>query len=141
MRGLSGEHFKLVCLDGRKKIIETVDLPLIKQDVNLAQPLRVIIETAITNKARYFIVVHNHSSGDPKPNQNDLDISRNMVFAGMIIQIRLLDHVIFGEDSFFSFANEGLVEQYEEEFRDLKLHGTLEAKRRLERARKAAGKD
>lgn len=59
----------------------------------------------------------------------------------MIIQIKLLDHIIFGEDSFFSFSNEGLIEQYEAEFHDLRLHGTSEAKRRLNQARKAAGKD
>lgn len=137
----SHEHFKLVCLDAQKKIIETSGLFSIRKDASLAQSSRLVIENAIKHKAGYFIVVHNHTSGDPRPTKNDLDITRDFVFAGMIIEIKLLDHVIFGEDNFFSFSNEGLIDEYEAEFVDMKLKGTNEAKRRIKNARIAAGKD
>jgi DNA repair protein RadC len=136
----SQEHFKLVCLDAQKKIIKTSGLFSIRRDASLAQSSRLVIENAIKHKARYFIVVHNHTSGDPRPSKNDLDITRDLVFAGMIIQIKLLDHVIFGDDSFYSFSNEGLIEEYEAEYQELKLRGTTEAKRRLKAAKKTADK-
>jgi DNA repair protein RadC len=140
MRGLGHEHAKLICLDSQKKILETMDLFIIKPDSNLTQSLRVVIENAIKHKARYFILVHNHASGDARPSRNDMDITRDLVFAGMIIQIKLLDHVIIGKDNFFSFSNEGIIEEYEAEYQGLKLRGTAGAKRRSQMARKAAGK-
>ena len=140
MRELDKEQFKAICLDKSKKIIQTIDLLTIKPETGIAESSRAAIENVIRLGCRYFIVVHNHISGDPKPTQTDKDITRDLVFAGMIIQMRLLDHVIFGKDSFFSFANEGLIDEYEAEFQELKLRGTAEAKRRLTRARKATGK-
>jgi DNA repair protein RadC len=141
MRELSNEQCKMICLDKSKRIIGTMDLLTIKADTSIAQSSRAVIEHVIKNGARYFIVVHNHLSGDPRPTNNDKDITRDLVFAGMIIQIRLLDHVIIGKDSFFSFSNEGMIEEYEAEFHELKLRGTSESKRRLAAARKAADKD
>lgn len=78
----SHEHFKLVCLDAQKKIIETSGLFSIRRDISLAQSSRLVIENAIKHKARYFIVVHNHISGDPKPTQNDSDITRTSFSPG-----------------------------------------------------------
>lgn len=140
MQKLVDEHFKMLCLDKNKMITEEFDLLTIKPDSIIAQSSRAAIEYAIKNGARYFVVAHNHLSGDPKPTQNDKDITRDLVFAGMIIQIKLLDHVIIGNDSFYSFSNEGLIDEYEAEFLDLKLRGTSEAKRRINNARKPAGK-
>jgi DNA repair protein RadC len=135
------EHFKMLCLDKAKRITGELDLLTIKPDSSIAQSSRAAIEYAIKHGAMYFIVAHNHLSGDPKPSQADIDITRDLVFAGLIIQIKLLDHVIIGKDNFFSFSNEGLIQEYEAEFQSLKLRGTAEAKRRLNTARKTAGKD
>jgi DNA repair protein RadC len=140
MRELGSEQFKMICLDRSKNITDTIYLLTIKPDTGIVQSSRAVIENAIERGASSFIVVHNHLSGDPKPTQNDRDITRDLVFAGMIIQIKLLDHVIIGKDSFFSFANEGLVEEYEMEFQNLKIRGTSEARRRLKLARKSAVK-
>jgi DNA repair protein RadC len=141
MQNLQSEHFKMLFLDSKKIITATSDFFNIKPDVSLSQSLRTVIEQAIRHQSRYFILVHNHLSGDPKPTKNDLEITRDMVFAGMIIQIKALDHVIISRDSFFSFSNEGLLDEYEAEYLDLKLRGTTNAKRRLDKARKATGKD
>jgi len=51
------------------------------------------------------------------------------------MQIKVLDHIIIGENRYFSFAGEGLIEEYELDFINLKLRGTSEGKRRLYRAK------
>jgi DNA repair protein RadC len=59
--------------------------------------------------------VHNHPSGNPRPSDADLQVTRRMKEAGLLLQIELLDHVILGaprkgdEKNFFSFKNEGLL--------------------------------
>ena len=69
----------------------------------------------------YLVFLHNHPSGDPKPSRSDREITRDLVYAGMIMKIRVLDHIIFGENRFFSFAGEGLIQKYGEDFRRLKI--------------------
>ena len=62
-----------------------------------------------------MILVHNHPSGNPRPSEADLQVTRRMKQAGELLQIELLDHVILGapgageEKNFFSFKNEGLL--------------------------------
>ena len=51
------------------------------------------------------------------------------------MQIKVLDHIIIGNNRYFSFAGEGLIEEYELDFLNLKMRGVSEAKRRLYRAR------
>jgi hypothetical protein len=92
---------------------------------------REIIENAIVNKTRSLVFVHNHPSGDPAPSRADKWLTRDLVFVGAILQIRILDHIIIGENRYFSFAHEGLIEEYETDFLNLKLTGTAEAKKRL----------
>jgi len=82
-----------------------------------------------------MIFVHNHPSGSPKPSQSDKELTRDLVYAGSIMQIRVLDHIIIGNNRYFSFAGEGLLEEYELNFLNLKMRGVSEAKRRLYRAK------
>ncbi len=65
--------------------------------------------------------VHNHPSGDPIPSRSDKRLTRDMVFVGGIIQIKVVDHIIIGDNSYFSFADEGLIEKYELDFLNLKI--------------------
>ena len=55
------------------------------------------------------MLVHNHPSGDPKPSEEDLRITRRLVDAGKIIGIEVLDHIIIGKEKFTSFKEKGLV--------------------------------
>ena len=56
-----------------------------------------------------LIVAHNHPSGDPKPSQEDKMVTLQLREAGKILKIKLLDHIIIGAESYFSFADEGLI--------------------------------
>jgi DNA repair protein RadC len=65
--------------------------------------------------------VHNHPSGDPTPSKSDKLLTRDLVFMGYILQIKVLDHIIIGENRYFSFADEGLIEKYEDSFLNLRI--------------------
>ena len=92
------------------------------------------MESAIRHNAVSLIFAHNHPSGNPEPSQNDKTLTRDLVYAGTIMQIKVLDHIIIGNNVYFSFASEGLIEEYELDFLNLKMKGVSEAKRRLYRA-------
>jgi DNA repair protein RadC len=69
---------------------------------------------ALARQAHAVILVHNHPSGNPKPSDADVRVTRSMKDAGALLQIELLDHVILGAPgkdgrAYFSFKNEGLL--------------------------------
>jgi DNA repair protein RadC len=80
----------------------------------------------VMENASSLIFVHNHPSGDPEPSRHDKEVTRGLVFAGNIMQIRVLDHIIIGGNKYFSFAAEGLIEEYEDSFLSLKIRGLFE---------------
>ncbi len=134
MRGLKKEVFKVVYLNSQNQIIETVNLFEGTVDSS-AVSLREIIEGAIKYNAVSLIFVHNHPSGNPEPSASDRELTRDVVYSGKIMRIKVLDHIIIGDNRYFSFAAEGLIEEYEMDFLNLKLRGTSEVKRRLYKAR------
>tara|TARA_B100000315_G_scaffold253278_1_gene291773 strand:+ start:175 stop:453 length:279 start_codon:yes stop_codon:yes gene_type:complete len=85
-----------------------------------------------------LVFVHNHPSGNPEPSKSDKEPTKDLVYAGSIMRIRVLDHIVIGNDRYSSFAGEGLIEQYELDFLNLKIRGVSEAKRRLYRANSPA---
>lgn len=134
MRGLKKEVFRTLFLNNRHQIIEIEDL--FEGTVNSSQvPLRGVFENAIKHNATSLVFVHNHPSGSPKPSLQDKEQTRELVFGGSIMCIRVLDHIIIGGDKYFSFASEGLIDQYETDFLNLKVKGASEARRQLYRAK------
>ncbi len=138
MRDLDKEVFKIMFLNARNQIMEVIDVFEGTADKITVNP-REVIESAIAHNTRSLVFVHNHPSGDPTPSQADKQLTRDLVFVGDILQIKVLDHIIIGENRYFSFAGEGLIREYETDFLNLKLTGTSEAKRRLSRARLSLG--
>jgi len=134
MRDLKKEVFKVIYLNGQNQIIDTVDLFAGTVNSSSVSP-REVIEGAIEHNAISLIFVHNHPSGNPEPSANDRELTRELVYAGKIMRIKVLDHIIIGDNRYFSFADDGLIEEYEMDFLNLKLRGTSEAKRRLYKAR------
>jgi DNA repair protein RadC len=139
MRGLRKEVFKVLYLNSQNQIIDTVDLSEGTINSSSVSP-REVIEGVIKHNAVSLIFVHNHPSGDPEPSMSDKQLTRELVYAGRIMQLKVLDHIIIGDNRYFSFAGEGLIEEYELDFLNLKLRGTSEAKRRLYRARLSSDK-
>ncbi|MBE9512633.1 MAG: DNA repair protein RadC [Chloroflexi bacterium] len=134
MRDLKKEVFKVIYLNSQNQIIDIASLFAGTINSSVISP-REVIEGAIKHSAVSLIFVHNHPSGSPKPSQNDKEVTRDLVYAASIMQIKVLDHIIIGDNTYFSFAGEGLIEEYELDFLTLKARGGSKAKQRRLRAK------
>ena len=134
MRGLKKEVFKVIYLNSQNQIIDSVDLSEGTVNSSSVSP-REVIEGALRSNAVALIFVHNHPSGNPEPSPNDKSLTRELVYAGKIMRLRVLDHIVIGDNRYYSFAGEGLIEEYETDFLNLMLRGTAETKRRLYNAK------
>jgi len=70
---------------------------------------RLIYKRAIEERACSIILVHNHPSGNLKPSQADIDLTRKMKDSGKILDIPVLDHIIFANNGYFSFTDESIL--------------------------------
>ncbi len=107
MTFLEKEHLRLVLLDTRNKVLGT---PTIYVGSLNTAVLRVneLFRVAIRENAAAFIVVHNHPSGDPSPSPEDIHVTRQIVQAGKILDIGVLDHVIIGRHRYVSLKERRL---------------------------------
>ena len=117
---LRKEIFRVVYLDQRFSVIDCKDIR--EGDVSsVAVNSRQIIDSTIRTGASALIFAHNHPSGSLEPSFHDRQLTRDMVLAGCVLKIKVLDHLIIGDNGYFSFAGEGLIEDYENAFLDLTL--------------------
>jgi len=70
---------------------------------------KIIYKLALEDLATGVIVAHNHPSGNLKPSQSDIDLTRKLKEAGKFLEVQLLDHLIIANRNYFSFADEGLI--------------------------------
>lgn len=70
---------------------------------------KIIFKAAIENYACSIVICHNHPSGNLKPSEADIRITKNIKEAGKLMEIPLLDHLIVSENGFYSFADEGMI--------------------------------
>jgi len=68
-----------------------------------------ILRVALYSSSRNLIIAHNHPSGDPSPSAEDKAITKRLKEASALLNITLLDHIIIGNNGYFSFADEGLL--------------------------------
>jgi DNA repair protein RadC len=112
LRDLKKENFKVLFLDPKNQIIEEKTLFEGTVDSSAVYP-REIMKDALRFDATSLIFVHNHPSGDPEPSLCDREITKELVFSAKIMQLKVLDHIIIGNNCFFSFADRGLIEDYD----------------------------
>jgi DNA repair protein RadC len=109
MRDLKTEVFKVVYLDSNNRIIDIADAAA--GTVNQAMPIvREIIHAALQKFAAAIICVHNHPSANITPSPEDKKFTGELSAAGKLMGIKVLDHIIIGDDTFYSFADKGLIE-------------------------------
>ena len=118
LRDLRTERFKTIFLDPKNQVIEEKTLFEGTVDSSAVYP-REVIKDALRYEASALIFAHNHPSGDPEPSLSDKEITRDLVFAARVVQIKVLDHIIIGNDRYFSFADQGLIDEYDLDFRGL----------------------
>jgi DNA repair protein RadC len=114
LRGLDQELFAVLCLDAKNglKVSEVVTVGIL--DSSLVHP-REVFHVAVRAKAASIVLIHNHPSGDPTPSAEDIRITRQLIEAGKILDIKVVDHVIIGtadetgRGGFFSMRESGVV--------------------------------
>ena len=107
MSHLEQEHFRVLYLDTRNRLLgsETVYVGSLN-----ASHIRVseVFREAVKRNCASIIVAHNHPSGDPTPSPEDVEVTRQLVAAGNLLDIEVLDHLIIGQQRFVSLRERGL---------------------------------
>jgi DNA repair protein RadC len=110
IRQLAQETFHVLSLDSKNNLLDRHVVSIGLVDSSLVHP-REVFRRAIETGAAALILVHNHPSGDVSPSAEDIRITKQLIEAGRIIDIKVLDHVVIGAgDRFVSLRENGLVE-------------------------------
>jgi len=102
------EHFKLVLLNTRNKIIGISTISIGTLNASLVHP-REVFKDALVHSASSIILVHNHPSEDPEPSDDDMMLTRRLADAGRLMGIEVLDHIIVTRAGYTSFKERGLL--------------------------------
>jgi DNA repair protein RadC len=89
------EVFQVLLLNARRRLIRVEDVSDGILDTILVHP-REVFEKAISARAAAVVLVHNHPSGDPSPSEADIKVTRDLIRAGQLLKIEVLDHIILG---------------------------------------------
>lgn len=104
----SKEHFMVAYLNQGNKIIKMERISIGGITSTMADP-KVIFKNALLKEATAIMLCHNHPSGVARPSTEDKQLTQKIVSAGKILDINVLDHLIIGENSYFSFAEQGMM--------------------------------
>ena len=108
MSVLEQEHFRIMTLNTKKEINFIREIS--KGTINMTLVhAREVFRAAISDNAHSIILLHNHPTGDPSPSKEDIGLTKNLMEASKIIGIDILDHIIIGDNRYFSFLEEGLL--------------------------------
>ena len=118
LRDLKHEVFDVLLLNGKRKSLGTVrmDNGTVTETSTYA---REIMSVALQRRAASVVLVHNHPSGEPAPSTADQELTRQAVFAGRVMDVRVQDHVIIGDGAHYSFAEAGTIGRYEHEWQEI----------------------
>lgn len=108
MKHLEKEHFDVAILDTKNGIISIDNISIGTLNSSIVHP-RDVFNIAIKKSANALILIHNHPSGDPTPSKEDISITNRLIESGEIIGIKVLDHIIIGNDRFLSMKEEKLM--------------------------------
>jgi len=89
------EAFQILLLNTRRRLIDVAKISDGTLDTLLVHP-REVFKPAISASAAAIVLVHNHPSGDPTPSEADIKVTRDLIRAGQLLKIEVLDHVILG---------------------------------------------
>ncbi len=106
LRDQKKETFLVLLLDARNRLMRDVEVSVGSLTASLAHP-REVFHEAVRDSAAAIVCVHNHPTGDPTPSPRDIEITAKLHAASQVLGITLLDHVIVGESTHYSFADEG----------------------------------
>jgi DNA repair protein RadC len=102
------EIFRCFLLDTKNKVIRDEVVSIGSLSASIVHP-RDTFKAAVRESAAAVIFVHNHPSGDVKPSQEDILLTKRLVQSGEVLGIQVLDHIIIGDGTHFSFKDNGLI--------------------------------
>jgi len=105
---LGHEEFWIILLGQSSKVLNHQLISKGGMTFTVADP-KIIFGVALGQHATGIILVHNHPSGNLKPSQQDIDLTKKLASAGRLLEIQILDHLIITDSSYLSFADEGLL--------------------------------
>lgn len=104
---LDREHFVLMTLNVKNFVNSFSIIHIGSVNASLVD-IPLVLKTAILNNARSLIVAHNHPTGVSRPSREDIEISSKLDEACEILQLKLLDHIVIGDNNYTSLKSEGL---------------------------------
>jgi DNA repair protein RadC len=107
LKGKKKEHFWVLCLDTRNRLINWKQVSIGSLDTSIVHP-REVFKEAVSSSAASVIFVHNHPSGDPEPSKEDIELTKRLAKAGEIVGIDVLDHIIVCDKSYLSLKAKNL---------------------------------
>ena len=106
MTSLKQEHFVVLFLNVKNQILHKQTIFIGSLNASIVHP-REIFREAVKRSAASIICAHNHPSGNPTPSTEDIDVTKRLYEAGILMGIELLDHVIIGDHQFISLKEKG----------------------------------
>lgn len=107
MQKLTKEQFRGLYLNTRNRLIHDEVISMGSLNLSVVHP-REVFRPAVEYGAAAVILAHNHPSGDPEPSADDIKITKQLVEAGRLMEIEVLDHLIIGEEKFVSLKEKGI---------------------------------
>ena len=102
------EHFVVMMLDRKNRLIGINTVSIGSLTASIVHP-RECFKPAILSNAAAVVLGHNHPSGDPTPSHEDRGLTKRLVDAGKLLGIEVLDHIVLGDVTYYSFADEGML--------------------------------
>ena len=102
------EQFKVLLLNRANKVLGIFEVSTGGVSGTVADP-KLVFAAAIKANASAMILAHNHPSGQVKPSQADINLTKKMVGGGKLLEIPVLDHIIVTGEGHYSFADEGVL--------------------------------
>ncbi|HID31138.1 MAG TPA: DNA repair protein RadC [Desulfobacterales bacterium] len=115
LRDKKREIFKVIFLDAQNKIIVIEDLFEGTLTASSVYP-REVVQTALRHHAAGLFLVHNHPSGEPRPSREDTLVTRELIHACRVMGITVHEHLIIGDNTYFSFADHGYIAEMNREY-------------------------
>lgn len=102
------EIFGILTLDSKNNVNGAFEVSRGSLNSSIVHP-REVFKRAILLNASTIMLVHNHPSGEPEPSHEDIMLTNRLVEAGNLLGVKILDHIIIGDDVYFSFKEDGLM--------------------------------
>ena len=118
IRDKQREYFEVIFLDAKNRVLKAKTLFRGTLTASSVYP-REVVRTALDQGAAALIFAHNHPSGDPSPSREDRAITRRLVFACRMVDILVHEHIVIGDNRYYSFADQGHIRQFNQEFEAL----------------------